>query len=57
MRDITHWTRQRSASRGADSPRYPVSWFPHILMFLLICTTLVVFWPALAAWIPHHFLG
>src|SRR2546429_6894698 len=45
MRDITHWIRQRSTYRGADSPRYPVSWFPHILMFLLICTTLVVFWP------------
>jgi hypothetical protein len=45
MRDITHWTRQRSVSHGADSPRYPVSWLLRIVVFLLIFTPLVVFWP------------
>src|SRR5262245_14472441 len=46
MRNITYWTRQRSASRGTDSPRCPVAWLPGIVVLLLMCVPLAVFWSA-----------
>ena len=44
MRDITPWTRRRSASHGVDSLPSPLSWLPRIVVCLLLLTPLAVFW-------------
>ena len=46
MRNIIHRTRQRSASRGTDSPHCLVAWLPWIVILLLMCVPLAVFWSA-----------
>src|SRR5262252_2431153 len=49
MRNMTPWTRQRSASRGPDTPHCPGAWLPWIVVLLLLCVPLAVFWSA-----PSH---
>ena len=44
MRDLTHWTHPRAACRGTDSSCCPVAWLPWIVVLLLMCVPLAVFW-------------
>src|SRR5262249_10105825 len=44
MRNLTHWTHPRAASRGTASPCCPVAWLPWSVVLLLMCVPLAVFW-------------